>query len=307
MSQLLLEKTFLDDKSINSDDVKKVLKTIDRNITDDTIITEETFQELYERANDAKKIHLLKELIENNPEYSMQLEPAESAIMNSLISYGFDDAENKLLVFLDRSRSKHLQLEDTYVNTINNLLNNNTISVDANWLYDKQVYEGKPADIDYKIKTLAYLSNKNNLKKFGAENNPDLTVDNIKTKTVQEIKQILSDITREDNSEEEKPITETGYDIVRSKLNIQKPIKLKKENITDYIINISTPEQAKTFIEKNKNMIKQLLNSKLVVDDQLKKILEKNYKSSEDIDENIEDIFNIKLVEYVSEQLDTVK
>lgn len=307
MSQLLLEKTFLDDKSINSDDVKKVLKTIDRNITDDTIITEETFQELYGRANDAKKIHLLKELIENNPEYSMQLEPAESAIMNSLISYGFDDAENKLLVFLDRSRSKHLQLEDTYVNTINNLLNNNTISVDTNWLYDKQVYEGKPADIDYKIKTLAYLSNKNNLKKFGAENNPDLAIDNIKTKTTQEIKQILSDITREDKSKEEKPIAETGYDIVRSKLNIQRPTKLKKENITDYIINISTPEQAKTFIEKNKNMIKQVLNDKLVVDDQLKKILEKNYKSSEDIDENIEDIFNIKLVEYVDKQLDTIK
>lgn len=307
MSQLLLEKTFLDDKSINSDDVKKVLKTIDRNITDDTIITEETFQELYGRANDAKKIHLLKELIENNPEYSMQLEPAESAIMNSLISYGFDDAENKLLVFLDRSRSKHLQLEDTYVNTINNLLNNNTISVDTNWLYDKQVYEGKPADIDYKIKTLAYLSNKNNLKKFGAENNPDLAIDNIKTKTTQEIKQILSDITREDKSKEEKPIAETGYDIVRSKLNIQRPTKLKKENITDYIINISTPEQAKTFIEKNRNMIEQVLNDKLVVDDQLKKILEKNYKSSEDIDENIEDIFNIKLVEYVDKQLDTIK
>lgn len=306
MSQLLLEKTFLDDKSINSDDVKKVLKTIDRNITDDTIITEETFQELYGRANDAKKIHLLKELIENNPEYSMQLEPAESAIMNSLISYGFDDAENKLLVFLDRSRSKHLQLEDTYVNTINNLLNNNTISVDANWLYDKQVYEGKPADIDYKIKTLAYLSNKNNLKKFGAENNPDLAIDNIKTKTTQEIKQILSDITREDKSKEE-PTAETGYDIVRSKLNIQKPTKLKKENITDYIINISTPEQAKTFIEKNKNMIERVLNDKLVVDDQLKKILEKNYKSSEDIDENIEDIFNIKLAEYVDKQLNTIK
>ena len=124
---------------------------------------------------------------------------------------------------------------------------------------------------------------------------------------MQEIKQILSDVTREDRSKEEKPIAETGYDIVRNKLNIQRPIKLKKENITDYIVNISTPEQAKTFIEKNKNMIKQVLNDKLVVDDQLKKILEKNYKSSEDIDENIEDIFNIKLIEYVDKQLDTIK
>ena len=54
-------------------------------------------------------------------------------------------------------------------------------------------------------------------------------------------------------------------------------------------------------------MIKQVLNDKLVVDDQLKKILEKNYKSSEDIDENIEDILNIKLIEYVDKQLDTIK
>lgn len=304
MSQLLLEKTFLDNNTINSDGVKKILKTVDRSVTDDTVITEENFQELYERANDAKKIRILKELIENNPNFK-RLEPAESAIMNSLISYGFDELSNKLVTFLEKARN--IPLDDIYVSTISNLVNNDTINVNIDWLYDKQVYEGKPADIDYKIKTLAYLSNKNNLKKFGAENNPDLTIDNIKTKTVQEIKQILSDITREDKSKEGKPIAETGYDIVRSKLNIQKPIKLKKENITDYIINISTPEQAKTFIEKNKDMIKQVLNSKLVVDDQLKKILEKNYKSSEDIDENIEDIFNIKLIEYVNKQLDTIK
>lgn len=303
MSQLLLEKTFLDNNTINSDGVKKILKTVDRNITDNTIITEEDFQELYKRANDAKKIHILKELIENSPNFK-RLEPAESAIMNSFISYGFDESDNKLVTFLEKARN--IPLDDTYVNTINNLVNNNTVNVNADWLYDKQVYEGKPADIDYKIKTLAYISNKNNLKKFGAENNPDLAIDNIKTKTVQEIKQILSDITREDKSKDEQ-IAETGYDIVRSKLNIQKPTKLKKENITDYIINISTPEQAKTFIEKNKSMIKQVLNSKLVVDDQLKKILEKNYRSSEDIDESIEDIFNIKLVEYVDKQLDTIK
>lgn len=304
MSQLLLEKTFLDNNTINSDRVKKILKTVDRSINDDTIITEETFQELYNRANDAKKIRLLKELIENSPNFN-RLEPAESAIMNSFISYGFDEIDNKLVTFLEKARN--IPLEDTYVNTINNLVNNNTINVNTDWLYDREVYEGKPADIDYKIKTLAYLSNKNNLKKFGAENNPDLAIDNIKTKTAQEIKQILSDVTREDTSKEEKPIAETGYDIVRSKLNIQKPTKLKKENITDYIINISTPEQAKTFIEKNRDMIKQVLNSKLVVDDQLKKILEKNYKSSEDIDENIEDIFNIKLIEYIDKQLGTIK
>lgn len=304
MSQLLLEKTFLDNNTINSDGVKKILKTVDRNITDNTIITEETFQELYNHANDAKKIRLLKELIENSPNFN-RLELAESAIMNSFISYGFDEIDNKLVTFLEKARN--IPLEDTYVNTINNLVNNNTINVNTDWLYDREVYEGKPADIDYKIKTLAYLSNKNNLKKFGAENNPDLAIDNIKTKTAQEIKQILSDVTREDTSKEEKPIAETGYDIVRSKLNIQKPTKLKKENITDYIISISTPEQAKTFIEKNRDMIKQVLNSKLVVDDQLKKILEKNYKSSEDIDENIEDIFNIKLVEYIDKQLGTIK
>ena len=45
MSQLLLEKTFLDNSTINSDSVKKILKTVDRNITDDTVITEENFQE----------------------------------------------------------------------------------------------------------------------------------------------------------------------------------------------------------------------------------------------------------------------
>ena len=60
MSQLLLEKTFLDNNTINSAGVKKILKTIDRNITDNTVITEENFQELYKRANDAKKIHILK-------------------------------------------------------------------------------------------------------------------------------------------------------------------------------------------------------------------------------------------------------
>ena len=304
MSQLLLEKTFLDNNTINSARVKKILKTIDRNITDNTVITEESFQDLYKRANDAKKIHILKELIENSPNFN-RLEPAESAIMNSLISYGFDEIGNKLITFLEKARN--IPLDDVYVSTINNLVNNDTINVNTDWLYDKQIYEGKPSDIDYKIKTLAYLSNENNLKKFGAENNPDLAIDSIKTKTVQEIKQILSDVTREDRSKEEKPIAETGYDIVRNKLNIQRPIKLKKEDITDYIINISTPEQAKTFIEKNKNMIKQVLNDKLVVDDQLKKILEKNYKSSEDIDENIEDILNIKLIEYVDKQLDTIK
>ena len=304
MSQLLLEKTFLDNNTINSDGVKKILKTVDRNITDDTVITEERFQELYKRANDAKKIHILKELIENNPNFR-RLEPAESAIMNSLISYGFDEIGNKLITFLEKARN--IPLDDVYVSTINNLVNNDTINVNTDWLYDRQIYEGKPSDIDYKIKTLAYLSNKNNLKKFGAENNPDLAIDSIKTKTVQEIKQILSDVTCEDRSKEEEPIAETGYDIVRNKLNIQRPTKLKKEDITDYIVSISTPEQAKTFIEKNKNMIKQVLNDKLVVDDQLKKILEKNYKSSEDIDENIEDIFNIKLVEYVDKQLDTIK
>ena len=247
MSQLLLEKTFLDNNTINSDGVKKILKTVDRNITDDTVITEESFQDLYKRANDAKKIHILKELIENSPNFN-RLEPAESAIMNSLISYGFDEIGNKLITFLENARN--IPLDDVYVSTINNLVNNDTINVNTDWLYDKQIYEGKPSDIDYKIKTLAYLSNKNNLKKFGAENNPDLAIDSIKTKTVQEIKQILSDVTREDRSKEEKPIAETGYDIVRSKLNIQKPTKLKKEDITDYIVNISTPEQAKTFIEK---------------------------------------------------------
>lgn len=304
MSQILLEKTFLDNNTINSDAVKKILKTIDRNVTDDTIITEDTFQELYDRANDAKKIHLLKELIENSPNFS-RLEPAESAIMNSFISYGFDEIDNKLITFLEKARN--IPLDDIYVNTINNLVNNNTINVNTDWLYDNQVYDGSPSDIDYKIKTLAYLSDKNNLKKFGAEDNPDLSIDNIKTKTTKEIKQILSDITREDNSKEKNPVIETGYDIVRNKLGINKPTKLTKENITDYIINISTPDQAKTFIEKNKKMIKDLLNSKLIIDDQLKKILEKNYKSSEDIDENIEDIFNIKIVEYVDKQLSTVK
>ena len=40
-----------------------------------------------------------------------------------------------------------------------------------------------------------------------------------KRKCLQEIKQILSDVTREDRSKEEKPIAETGYDIVEMSKN----------------------------------------------------------------------------------------
>lgn len=299
MSQLLLEKTFLDKFTINSNDVKKVLKTIDSSINDNTNITEDQFIDIYNRSNDAKKIRILKELIENSPNFN-RLQPAESAIMNSLISYGFDEVDNKLITFLEKARN--IPLDDIYVNTINNLINNDTINVNTSWLYDNQVYEGNPTDIDYKIKTLAYISDKNNLKKFGVENNPDLTIDNIKTKSIPEIKYILSNITREDSSKKDSS-PQTGYSIVRKELNIPRPTKLTKQDITDYILHINSPEEANIMIKNNSKTIKPLLNNKLTVDDSLKKILDRNYISSEDIDENPQDILNSKIAEYVSKEL----
>lgn len=299
MSQLLLEKTFLDKFTINSNDVKKVLKTIDSSINDNTNITEDQFIDIYNRSNDAKKIRILKELIENSPNFN-RLQPAESAIMNSLISYGFDEVDNKLITFLEKARN--IPLDDIYVNTINNLINNDTINVNTSWLYDNQVYKGNPTDIDYKIKTLAYISDKNNIKKFDAENNPDLTIDNIKTKSIPEIKYILSNITREDSSKKDSS-PQTGYSIVRKELNIPRPTKLTKQDITDYILHIDSPEEANIMIKNNSKTIKPLLNNKLTVDDSLKKILDRNYISSEDIDENPQDILNSKIAEYVSKEL----
>ena len=299
MSQLLLEKTFLDKFTINSNDVKKVLKTIDSSINDNTNITEDQFIDIYNRSNDAKKIRILKELIENSPNFN-RLQPAESAIMNSLISYGFDEVDNKLITFLEKARN--IPLDDIYVNTINNLINNDTINVNTSWLYDNQVYKGNPTDIDYKIKTLAYISDKNNLKKFDAENNPDLTIDNIKTKSIPEIKYILSNITREDSSKKDSS-PQTGYSIVRKELNIPRPTKLTKQDITDYILHIDSPEEANIMIKNNSKTIKPLLNNKLTVDDSLKKILDRNYISSEDIDEDPQDILNSKIAEYVSKEL----
>lgn len=299
MIQLLLEKTFLDKFTINSKDVKKVLKTVDFSINDNTNITEDQFIDIYNRSNDAKKIHILKELIENSPNFN-RLQPAESAIMNSLISYGFDEVDNKLITFLEKARN--IPLDDIYVNTINNLINNNTINVNTSWLYDNQVYKGNPTDIDYKIKTLAYISDKNNIKKFGVENNPDLTIDNIKTKSIPEIKYILSNITREDSFKKDSS-PQTGYSIVRKELNIPRPTKLTKQNITDYILHIDSPEEANIMIKNNSKTIKPLLNNKLTIDDSLKKILDRNYISSEDIDENPQDILNSKIAEYVSKEL----
>ncbi|MGM9544318.1 MAG: hypothetical protein ACI3T9_04980 [Romboutsia timonensis] len=303
--KLLLEKSLLDNQNLLTDDkFIKLLKRVDNKIDiDKQPLTPEYAQQLYSIMDNHQKIEFVSHVIHKYPGY-WRIKDAESSIMDSLLQYGFDDEDNKLLKFMSKA---NVDLNDTYVGTINNLLNNNTIKSNIGWLYDKAVYQGKPDEIDYKIKALAFLSDKSNLSKYNIDPKSDqakeLSPDNLKTKSAQEIKDILSGITRETSTDEFESTDWKGTSVIKRKLGLESDAKLSIKNITDYILSIDSPEVAKKLVREYKLKI-QLFLDEPILDDGLKKILTKNYKPDNDIDGAPEEALNYSIAKYLNDHIE---
>ena len=134
----------------------------------------------------------INDFIKNFPNYN-KIKDASTEIQQSILKHGFDLETNKFLEYINKVR---WDLSPATADVIYQLLENGNLDSSEEWLYSNSLYEGSPADINYKIKALVYASNKSLQKNASTQITQDMLLDSTgNVKDVDAIKSIISKIT----------------------------------------------------------------------------------------------------------------
>ena len=174
------------------------------------------------------KLNFISKFIKELPNYRY-LDTAEDILTQSILLHGFNTSENK---FLNYASKVKWDLNSSTANIIYTLLENGNIKLNFDWLYNRSLYKGKPENINYKIKALAYASNINLQANADKRVKPELFFDGNKVKSIVDIKRILNSINTYKATKDVEHVT--GVDLLRDKYHGE----YTQANIIDHILNL---------------------------------------------------------------------
>lgn len=130
---------------------------------------------------------------------SSNIKDANSAVETSIIEKGIQN--NPLLKFLQLFDSKNIgKLSGDAAILIGDILNRKNLSPGDNILYDKSLYNESEGNNTYKLKALSFLSDSDNVKKYGLfkvdeDGKPTkepLSVEDLRGKNAEQVRQMLN-------------------------------------------------------------------------------------------------------------------
>lgn len=136
-------------------------------------------------------------------------------LISSIGENGIDD--NPTIQYIDKFLASpeltKYTIDSDYVSLINSLVANNVVEPETDWLYEPWLYNESEQDNIHKLKAIAFVSNKDNVKRYGLENTngEPLSINDLKGKPAQEMLDIL-DASQTRNFEDEDT---TFVDIAR--------------------------------------------------------------------------------------------
>lgn len=153
-----------------------------------------SYDKLLQQASTPNEIFkVIKKWMNENPN-KFNIENAYNTLEDSVFeTHSLDEEKNAFIYYLNNIKNKITDDEAALIWTI---ASGDNLDVTEDWLYNNSLYEGSPEDVQFKIKAMTYASNPNLQR--GANQQlvkSHLLDDNNNIKPVDEIKQILKNIT----------------------------------------------------------------------------------------------------------------
>lgn len=194
---------------------------------------------------------------------------ATTPIISTIGLHGIDD--NQVVEYVDKFlQSTQGNLSGDYVNIVGSLMNNNKIKASDDWLYEPWLYNETTKNNVYKLKALAFVSDRKNVKRYGLEDesgNP-LTIDSLKGKTADQMLDIIEkaqtknfddeDTTFHDVAQDNKSGAQNEFDYFRDVLKKANPTNVDKLlQVLDYISKDNTAKRDFLYSDSSNNTIQK--------------------------------------------------
>ena len=194
---------------------------------------------------------------------------ATTPIISTIGLHGIDD--NQVVEYVDKFlQSTQGNLSGDYVNIVGSLMNNNKIKASDDWLYEPWLYNETTKNNVYKLKALAFVSDRSNVKRYGLEDesgNP-LTIDSLKGKTADQMLDTIEkaqtknfddeDTTFYDVAQDNKSGAQNEFDYFRDVLKKANPTNVDKLlQVLDYISKDNTAKRDFLYSDSSSNTIQK--------------------------------------------------
>ena len=161
-------------------------------------------------------------------------------------------------------------LSGDYVNIVGSLMNNKKLKASDDWLYEPWLYNETTKNNVYKLKALAFVSDRSNVKRYGLEDesgNP-LTIDSLKGKTADQMLDTIEkaqtkniddeDTTFYDVAQDNKSGAQNEFDYFRDVLKKANPTNVDKLlQVLDYISKDNTAKRDFLYSDSSNNTIQK--------------------------------------------------
>lgn len=194
---------------------------------------------------------------------------ATTPIISTIGLHGIDD--NQVVEYVDKFlQSTQGNLSGDYVNIVGSLMNNNKIKASDDWLYEPWLYNETTKNNVYKLKALAFVSDRSNVKRYGLEDesgNP-LTIDSLKGKAADQMLDTIEkaqtknlndeDTTFYDVAQDNKSGAQNEFDYFRDVLKKANPTNVDKLlQVLDYISKDNTAKRDFLYSDSSNNTIQK--------------------------------------------------
>lgn len=194
---------------------------------------------------------------------------ATTPIISTIGLHGIDD--NQVVEYVDKFlQSTQGNLSGDYVNIVGSLMNNNKIKASDDWLYEPWLYNETTKNNVYKLKALAFVSDRSNVKRYGLkdESGNSLTIDSLKGKTADQMLDTIEkaqtknfddeDTTFYDVAQDNKSGAQNEFDYFRDVLKKANPTNVDKLlQVLDYISKDNTAKRDFLYSDSSTNTIQK--------------------------------------------------
>ena len=194
---------------------------------------------------------------------------ATTPIISTIGLHGIDD--NQVVEYVDKFlQSTQGNLSGDYVNIVGSLMNNNKIKASDDWLYEPWLYNEATKNNVYKLKALAFVSDRSNVKRYGLEDESgnSLTIDSLKGKTADQMFDTIEkaqtknfddeDTTFHDVAQDNKSGAQNEFDYFRDVLKKANPTNVDKLlQVLDYISKDNTAKRDFLYSDSSTNTIQK--------------------------------------------------
>ncbi len=194
---------------------------------------------------------------------------ATTPIISTIGLHGIDD--NQVVEYVDKFlQSTQGNLSGDYVNIVGSLMNNNKIKASDDWLYEPWLYNETTKNNVYKLKALAFVSDRSNVKRYGLEDESGnlLTIDSLKGKTADQMLDTIEkaqtknfddeDTTFYDVAQDNKSGAQNEFDYFRDVLKKANPTNVDKLlQVLDYISKDNTAKRDFLYSDSSNNTIQK--------------------------------------------------